>query len=115
MGTVNDIYGPYYQEKGREIPRKSSLSPEATKLWREMEEAAHASVYQRENMTVDVDWNLEQAIERLCSHPGCSWKGWSKEVEAGRGSGSLAFPVAPHRNDCRGFVWASNPRAARIV
>ena len=73
MDTVSDIYGPYYESKGREIPRKSSLSPEARKLWREMEQAAHAAVYQRENMTLDVDWNLEQAIERLCNHPGCSW------------------------------------------
>ena len=73
MDTVNDIYGPYYQEKGREIPRKSSLSPEARKLWREMEQAAHASVYQRDNTSVDVDWTLEQAVQRLCAHPGCSW------------------------------------------
>ena len=69
MDTVTDVYGSYYQEKGREIPRESSLSPSAAKLWREMEIAAHAEVY-RDGPTEATD----AAVERLLADPGCSWK-----------------------------------------
>lgn len=69
MDTVADIYGPYYQEKGREIPRKSSLSPSATKRWREMEVAVHAQLYQNGSTEA-----IEVAIDRLLADPGCSWK-----------------------------------------
>ena len=69
MDTVADIYGPYYQEKGREIPRKSSLSPSATKRWREMEVAVHAQLYQDGSTEA-----IEVAIDRLLADPGCSWK-----------------------------------------
>ena len=66
--TINEIYGDYYKEKGREIPRTSSLDAEAQKLWREMEQAAHACVYQ--NGSYD---HLDECVQRLADHPGCSW------------------------------------------
>ena len=69
MDTVADIYGPYYQEKGRETPRKSSLSPSATKRWREMEVAVHAQLYQNGSTEA-----IEVAIDRLLADPGCNWK-----------------------------------------
>ena len=66
--TVQDAYSEYYQEKARDIPRTSSLDEEATALWRRMEEAAHSCVYQ--NGSYD---HLDQCIEELVNHPGCSW------------------------------------------
>ena len=67
--TVSDVYGEYYKEKGREIPRTSSLDAEAAALWREMEKAAHACVYQDGSYDY-----LDECIQRLVDHPGCSWK-----------------------------------------
>ena len=69
MDTVQDVYGSYYEEKGREVPRTSSLSPEALKLWREMEQAAHAYVYQDAPLC-----DLDEAVDKLVAHPGCSWQ-----------------------------------------
>tara|TARA_X000001388_G_C2178363_1_gene102563 strand:+ start:374 stop:628 length:255 start_codon:yes stop_codon:yes gene_type:complete len=67
--TIDEIYGDYYKEKGREIPRTSSLDTEAKKLWREMEQAAHACVYQDGSYDY-----LDECVNRLANHPGCSWQ-----------------------------------------
>ena len=69
MDTVQDIYSAQYIEKAREIPRTSSLSPSALKLWREMEMAVHASLYQ--NGPTEA---IDTAIDRLLADPGCSWR-----------------------------------------
>lgn len=69
MDTTKDVYDSYYEEKGREMPKTSSLTPEASKLWREMEQAAHAHVYQGRPST-----DIDTAVDRLVRHPGCSWK-----------------------------------------
>lgn len=69
MDTTKDVYDSYYEEKGREMPKTSSLTPEASKLWREMEQKVHAHLYQNKP-SADID----AAIDRLVDHPGCSWK-----------------------------------------
>ena len=69
MDTVKDVFGSYYQEKSREISSTPSLTPEAVKLWREMEQAAHAHVYQGRPST-----DIDAAVDRLVRHPGCTWK-----------------------------------------
>ena len=68
MDTVQDIYGDYYKAKGRLIPRNSSLTEETRKLWRNMEDKAHAVTYR--NGSSD---ELTTAIKQLASHPECSW------------------------------------------
>ena len=45
MDTVQDVYGEYYEAKGREIPRHSSLTPEAKILWQRMEDLAWSVTY----------------------------------------------------------------------
>ncbi len=67
--TVKDVYGQYYEEKAREIPRRSSLTPEAKALWQRMEDLAWSYTYA--NGSYD---ELDEAITLLSEHPGCSWK-----------------------------------------
>ena len=67
--TVEEIYGPYYRAKGRPIPRHSSLTKNTRVLWREMEQQAHAVMYQGGCWDV-----LDECVERLASHPECTWK-----------------------------------------
>ena len=69
MDSVTDIYGPYYKEKGREIRRKSSLSPSAAVLWREMESAVIDQLHHGGTSQA-----VEEAIDRLLADPGCSWR-----------------------------------------
>ena len=68
MDTVEDIYGPYYEAKGRPIPRQSSLTKDTRVLWRQMEQQAHACLYQ------NAPWeDLDTAVKTLAEHPDCDW------------------------------------------
>ena len=68
MDTVEDVYGEYYKAKGRPIPRHSSLTEETSKLWRKMQQQAHACLYQ------NASWeHLDKAVKTLAAHPDCDW------------------------------------------
>tara|TARA_Y100000401_G_scaffold117545_1_gene127003 strand:- start:2691 stop:2942 length:252 start_codon:yes stop_codon:yes gene_type:complete len=69
MDTVKDVYGEYYEAKAREIPRQSSLSPEAKILWQRMEDMAWSVTYSNGSSK-----DLEEAVLALSEHPGCTWK-----------------------------------------
>ena len=69
MDTVEDVYGEYYEAKGRLIPRHSSLTKDTRVLWQEMEQQAHACMYQEGPWDV-----LEECVVRLAVHPECTWK-----------------------------------------
>ena len=69
MDTVYDVYGQYYQEKAREIPRQSSITPEAKALWQRMEDLAWSVTYANGS-----NQELEEAVKLLAAHPGCVWK-----------------------------------------
>ena len=68
MDSVQDVYGKYYEAKGRTIPRHSSLTESTRILWKQMEDQAHKVTY--ENGSMDV---LDECVERLASHPECTW------------------------------------------
>lgn len=69
MDTVQDVYGEYYETKGREIPRHSSLTPEAKILWQRMEDLAWSVTYADGSRR-----ELAEAVKLLADHPGCTWK-----------------------------------------
>lgn len=69
MDSVKDVYGQYYEEKAREIPRRSSLTPEAKALWQRMEDLAWSVTYANGSYK-----ELHEAVEVLAAHPGCSWE-----------------------------------------
>ena len=68
MDTVEDVYGEYYEAKGRPIPRRNSLTEATRKLWRKMEEQAHACMYRQGSWDV-----LDKCVEELAAHPECTW------------------------------------------
>lgn len=69
MDTVQDVYGQYYEEKARDIPRHSTLTPEAKALWQRMEDLAWSVTYADGSHS-----ELDQAVKLLADHPGCDWK-----------------------------------------
>lgn len=69
MDTVQDVYGHYYEEKARNIPRQSSITPEAKALWQRMEDLAWSVTYANGS-----NQELEEAVKLLAAHPGCDWK-----------------------------------------
>lgn len=69
MDTVQDVYGHYYEEKARDIPRQSSITPEAKALWQRMEDLAWSVTYANGS-----NQELEEAVRSLAAHPGCTWK-----------------------------------------
>jgi hypothetical protein len=72
MDTVQETYGPYYEAKGREIPRTSSLQDEeARKLWDDMAHVAHYVTYT--DNSESAYRKLDEAVTKLANHPGCDW------------------------------------------
>ena len=69
MDTVQDVCGHYYEEKARDIPRQSSITPEAKALWQRMEDLAWSVTYANGS-----NQELEEAVKSLAAHPGCNWK-----------------------------------------
>lgn len=69
MDTVQDVYGDYYKEKARDIPRQSSITPEAKALWQRMEDLAWSVTYANGS-----NQELDEAVKSLAAHPGCDWK-----------------------------------------
>lgn len=69
MDTVQDVYGHYYEEKARDIPRQSSITPEAKALWQRMEDLAWSVTYANGS-----NQELDEAVKSLAAHPGCDWK-----------------------------------------
>ena len=70
--TTQDIYGNYYKEKGREMPKTSSLQDiEARKLWDDMAHVAHHVTYTDNSQAAYQ--RLDDAVTKLSNHPGCSW------------------------------------------
>ena len=69
MDSIKDVYGEYYEAKGRELPRHSSLTPEAKALWQRMEDLAWSATYANGS-----NQELTDAVKLLAEHPGCTWK-----------------------------------------
>ena len=67
MDSTKDVYGEYYEAKGRELPRHSSLTPEAKALWQRMEDLAWSVTYANGS-----NEEINEAIKLLADHPGCS-------------------------------------------
>ena len=67
MDTVKDIYGEHYEAKGRDLPRHSKLTPEATALWERMEDVAWSVTYANGSQR-----ELDEAVKLLAENPGCS-------------------------------------------
>jgi hypothetical protein len=68
MDTIPDVYGEYYEAKGRPIPRHSSLTEETSKLWQKMKDQAHACMYQNGSWE-----DLDNSVKTLAAHPDCNW------------------------------------------
>ena len=70
MDTVYDVYGQYYKEKARDIPRQASITPEAQPLWQRMEDLAWSVTYANGSKQ-----ELDEAVKLLAEHPGSrNWK-----------------------------------------